>query len=74
MEEADGGQSRKDFISKVAIARKETNETVFWLRLIAATDSKCRPVVSPLLDEAKQLRSIITTIKMNAEENAQSSE
>lgn len=69
MEEADGGQSKKDFIAKVGIARKESRETVFWLRLIAATDSRCRSAVSSLLDEAKQIRAIVTTIKKNAEEN-----
>lgn len=69
MEEADGGQSKKDFIAKTGIARKESRESVFWLRLIAATDDRCRPTVVPLLDEAKQIRSIVTTIKKNAEEN-----
>jgi four helix bundle protein len=71
MEEADGGQSKKDFIAKIGIARKESRETVFWLRLIAATDSRCRSALPPLLDEAKQIRAIVTTIKKNAEENSQ---
>lgn len=39
MEEADGGQTKPDFRTKVATARKEAKETVYWLRLIAATDS-----------------------------------
>jgi four helix bundle protein len=37
VEEAQGGQSRADFISKYAIARKEARETRYWLRLLAAT-------------------------------------
>ena len=69
MEEADAGQSKKDFVSKTAIARKESRETVFWLRLILATDKRYRSVVPPLLDEAKQIRSIIAAIKKNAEES-----
>src|SRR3989339_1404411 len=32
--EAQGGQSRKDFIAKMSIARKESMETVYWLCLI----------------------------------------
>ena len=36
-EEAVGGQSRADFISKNAIALKEARETCYWLRLLAAS-------------------------------------
>ena len=34
VEEAIGGQSRKDFLSKISIAYKEARETKFWLRLL----------------------------------------
>lgn len=34
VEEAIGGQSEKDFISKMAIAYKEARETLYWLRLM----------------------------------------
>jgi four helix bundle protein len=67
MQEADAGQSRKDFISKTGIARKESRESVYWLRLIAATDLEQRPRALPLLDEARQISRIITAIKKNAE-------
>lgn len=33
-EEARGGQSRPDFIHKLAIAWRETRESCYWLRLI----------------------------------------
>ncbi len=69
MEEADGGQSKRDFISKTAIARKEGKETVFWLRLIEATDPAVRPRLAPLLDEASQIAAIISAIKRNAQTN-----
>jgi four helix bundle protein len=69
MEEADAGQSKRDFVSKTAIARKEVRESVYWLRLIAATDARCRSAVRPLLDEAKQIAAIISAIKRNAESN-----
>jgi len=36
IEEAIGGASKKDFISKVIIAHKEARETKYWLRLIEA--------------------------------------
>ena len=34
VEEASGGQSRKDFLAKMYIAYKETRETKYWLRLL----------------------------------------
>lgn len=37
LEEAQAGQSQADFIHKNAIALKEARETVYWLRLLAAT-------------------------------------
>ena len=35
IEEAQGSQSRADFISKMSIACKEARETHYWLRLLA---------------------------------------
>ena len=34
VEEALAGQSRADFLAKMAIARKEARETNYWLRLL----------------------------------------
>jgi four helix bundle protein len=34
VEEALAGQSRKDFVSKMTIALKESRETRYWLRLL----------------------------------------
>jgi four helix bundle protein len=69
MEEADGAQSRADFVNKVAVARKESHEALFWLRLIYVTDPVTRDALRPLLEEATQLARIISTIKKNAESN-----
>lgn len=38
VEEAIGGQSRADFVSKMSIAYKEARETSYWLRLLSDTD------------------------------------
>jgi four helix bundle protein len=66
MEEADGAQTKPDFKTKAATARKEAKESVYWLRLIAATEPSLRGAVSPLLAEADQIASIVTTIGRNA--------
>jgi four helix bundle protein len=69
MEEADAGQSKPDFISKVAISRKEARETKYWLRLMIHADPRLQKGAAPLIDEARQLVDILTTIKLNAEAN-----
>ena len=43
VEEVTAAQSRKDFISKMAIASKEARETHYWLRLFR--DTKLCPVI-----------------------------
>lgn len=36
VEEADGAESKKDFIHKMSIARKEARESRYWLRVVRA--------------------------------------
>jgi four helix bundle protein len=67
LEEADAGQTTPDFISKIAISRKEARETRYWLRLLAHADARLKGGATPLADEARQLIDILTTIKLNAE-------
>src|SRR4051794_36517246 len=48
-EEAQEGQTKKDFIAKMAIARKEARETVYWLRLaIVRAAAMCDELKSAL--------------------------
>jgi len=62
VEEAQGGQSRADFVSKYAIARKEARETHYWLRLIVATEIFSYQKLESLLNECNELIAILTTI------------
>lgn len=62
LQEAKGGQSRADFLSKVSIALKEARETHYWLRLLIATDIVADKQLAPLLEEANQITAILTTI------------
>ena len=66
IEEAQGGQSRADFISKNAIALKEARETHYWLRLLVASKVVPESRVSELRDEAEQLMRIIGSIVVSA--------
>jgi four helix bundle protein len=48
-QEADGASSKKDFIHGYAIVRKETKETIFWLKLCADTNPLLKPKMDALL-------------------------
>ena len=62
-----GGQSSKDFISKLSIAAKEAREAGYWLRLIRETQPHNHPELASLLTECgelvKMLNSIILTTR-----------
>jgi len=58
--ESQGGQTKPDFVAKLAIARKESWETIFWLQLAIATSVVTREDVAWELDEAQQLKAMIT--------------
>jgi four helix bundle protein len=69
IEEADGTDSRKDFIYKVSIARKEARETNYWLRIIEASHN-CKNIrLSPLIKESLELILILSKIMMNTKSN-----
>jgi four helix bundle protein len=59
-EEAEGAQTKPDFIAKLAISRKESRESVYWLRVAIATSITTKDEVAWELDEASQLRAMIT--------------
>ena len=67
VEEALGGQSRKDFLHKMSIAYKEARETNYWLKLARDSDYLTVVEVSELLytceEILKLLGSIIKTLK-----------
>jgi four helix bundle protein len=66
VEEGQGGQSRADFIAKYSIARKETRETAYWLRLIGASGIIPASRLRHLLAECGELLAILTAILKKA--------
>lgn len=66
IEEAQGGQSRRDFIAKLSISHKEALETVYWLRLIKETNQLDANMVDPLLQKARTLVRILGSILLSA--------
>ena len=69
VEEAQSGQSRADFVSKMQIACKEARETHYWLRLLVATNIVSEERLAPLVQESNELVAILTTIIKNTKEN-----
>lgn len=66
LEEAEAGQSKPDFISKCRISLKEARESLYWLRLFAGTDIVKQDQLAPLIQEAREIVAILTTIVRNA--------
>lgn len=64
--EADEASSKKDFLNKVAIAKKETKETKYWLRIIAHTLPMNKSDTSQLWQEAQELNLIFAAIIRNS--------
>jgi len=62
VEEAQGGQSKADFISKMAIALKEARESHVRLRILAATASVPEAKLTALIQEADELKRILGAI------------
>jgi len=62
VEEAQAGQSKANFVSKYSIARKETRETRYWLRIVAETNLAEGSAVAALVAECDALIKILTTI------------
>ncbi|MFP4435913.1 MAG: four helix bundle protein [Chloroflexaceae bacterium] len=61
VEEAGAGQSRRDFLAKMAIASKEARETRYWLKLLR--ESQLVAVdVSEELELVDELIRILTSI------------
>jgi len=60
--EADEANSKKDFINKIALSKKETKETKYWLRLIAHTFPNLKLEARELWQEAQELNLILAAI------------
>ena len=69
VEEAVAAQSRKDFISKMAIASKEARETNYWLRLIRDTDLLKDVDLVTLINDSEAIIKIITSIVKTTKNN-----
>ena len=67
IEESIGGQSDKDFLSKISISYKEARETIYWLKLLKETeyisDNEFESINVEAEEICKILAKIIITLK-----------
>ena len=69
IEEAQGGQSRADFLAKIFIALKEARETLYWLKLLIAAGVVETAKLNELTLEANEIVAILTSIVKSTREN-----
>jgi len=62
VEEAQAGQSRADFQSKIDIALKEARETRYWLRLLATCSILTTDELDSVAREATEIARILGAI------------
>lgn len=67
--EAQRGQSKADFISKMSIALKEANETHYWLKLLYKTDYLNQSQFDSISTDINELISILTAICKTSNSN-----
>ena len=65
IEDSIGGQSDKDFLTKVIIAYKEARETIYWLKLLLATDYINNEQADSLLKDAEDICKILGKIQLS---------
>ena len=66
--EAQGGQSKADFIAKLSIAYKEAREAAYWLRLIQEAALIPADRLGDAIDETEQLIKILSSILLHTKQ------
>lgn len=60
--EANETETKKDFVFRIRICRKEAKETIYWLRLIIDANPELEKRIQPLLEETQELVKIFAAI------------
>lgn len=70
VEEAVGGQSRKDFTAKLSIAYKEARETHYWLRILFDSEYINKSEFEALICDCEEILKIIGSIQKTIRKNS----
>jgi len=61
--EANEAESKRDFVHKIGICKKEIKETKHWLRLLVSANPELKEDLRPFWQEAHELLLIFSKIK-----------
>ena len=64
--EADGAETKKEFIHRFTISKKEAKETIYWLSLISDHNPKLKENFLAVIKENNEIIAIVSTIIINA--------
>ncbi|HMQ70226.1 MAG TPA: four helix bundle protein [Ignavibacteria bacterium] len=64
IEEATGGYSKKEFLSKLSISYREARETHYWLRLLFDTNYINKILFESLLKDCEEILRILSRIQL----------
>lgn len=70
--EATEGESKKDFVHKIGICKKEIKETKLWIRLLAKSNSDHSEDLKVLWKEAQEFLLIFSKIISSSRKNENS--
>jgi four helix bundle protein len=65
VEEAIGGQSRRDFYAKICIAYKEARETAYWLKVLKNGEYIDNKGFVSMFNDCDEICRILAKIKMS---------
>ena len=71
--EATFAVSKADFVNKLSIALKETNETCHWIEVIYAADLIDNNTFNSMMDDTVEIRKLLITIIKNTRTNIENS-
>lgn len=69
-QEADGANSKKDFLHCFTTVRKESKETVFWLKLIEKLNPKYSEEALSIINEGQEIVLVVSSIIKNTMNNS----
>ena len=70
--EAEHGESKADFIHKMAIAQKEANETEYWIELLFQSNYLDEASYQSIIQDCGEIRKMLASIIISAKKNASS--
>lgn len=68
-QEADGAESKNDFIHKLAIVKKEAKESGYWVRLLGDLNPRFKPQTRKLVLEIEEIVKILSVIIFRTREH-----